>query len=110
MKTNKYSEILPQNDTVEVYDNTLQSCDENFCSEGNNLSSREQINDENDDNMKGQEIEKPKLYMANKYIGVYQGKFGILTKKTEVETKNKMKKKHFEQQMKLKSSKESIKS
>ena len=74
------------------------------------MSSREQINDENYDNMKRRKIEKPKVYIANKYIGVYQGKFGILTKKTRVETKNQMQKKHFEQQIKLRSSKESLKS
>lgn len=42
-----------------------------------------------------------KVFLTNKYIGVYQGKFGILSKKTEVPTKAEVSQRQIEYQAKF---------
>ncbi|CAI2383919.1 unnamed protein product [Moneuplotes crassus] len=83
----KYSQILPYNDTIEMPDSERKAKKINFNPEGSNMQEiypggylNEEISDGNS--------QSPKFFIANKYIGVYKGKFGILTRKTEVSSKN----------------------
>lgn len=76
----KLKEMLPQEDTIEINENEI---DYNVVQDVYNLQA--DAEDQDMDNFTFEENDK--IYLANKYIGVYNGKFGILTKKQELSTK-----------------------
>ena len=71
-------EVLPSNDTFEIDNETFGSPKQIYNDIRNDAISYTDEKNENSINTQTK-VENP-LYIANKYIGVYEGKFGILTK------------------------------
>jgi hypothetical protein len=85
--------MLPEQDTIDVHEHT----EEIERDEPQEADDTVETNEHDEITF----CEKEKIYLTNKYIGVYKGKFGILTRKCEVPTRSELGKRQLEYQAKI---------
>ena len=73
----KYTGVMPDQESVTVIDTSPTKTKPSAA-----ITQRQTLEHDDEENiMQSEPLLKPKVFCSNKYIGVYKGKFGILTKK-----------------------------
>ena len=77
----KYTGIIPDQESITIVDTSPTQTKPSIVATARNTIEQEL----NEDNILNPDfLTKPKVFWSNKYIGVYNGKFGILTKKVNI--------------------------
>ena len=93
----KLKKILPENDSM-----TFEGSPDHIpAGQNSDLNTRRSLHYDDENVMMSDQQFRPKLICTNKYIGVYKGKFGILSKKMEVPTKAELERQSMEYQSKV---------